>query len=227
MRRKSIGGLSLKRTNITLELLLFVSLLCAGSAAGQMNNTTETAAGTVQVQGIWSINLKGVSQVTLALHQDGDDLFGSASFEGDKPWNAAVLGQIAGNRMDLTLTSIQDKSLVSTKLTGTLEGDYFKGSFVQADDQGGADSGMFSAVLINPDLSAYSPAIIESPAVSPAVSTAAPAAEGAAVASQTQPTQLGNPKYRDVHTMAGTVPANLGVGFIGDGTSGLGGMGMG
>jgi hypothetical protein len=199
-----------------------------------MNNSTETiagtagTAGTVPVQGIWSLSLKGNEQVTIALHQDGDNLFGSASFEGDMPWNAAVLGQISGNRMDLILTSLQVKSIVSTKLTGSLEGDYFKGSFVRADDQGSADSGMFSAVMINPDLSAYSPARIESPAENPAV-PAAPAAatEGAAAASQMQPTQLGNPKYRDVHTMAGTVPANLGVGFIGDGTSGIGGMGMG
>jgi hypothetical protein len=217
----------LKGSNIKLELLLLISLslLCAGCAAGagQMNSSTDTAGGTTQVQGIWSVSLKGISQVTLALHQDGDDLFGSASLDGDMPWNAAVLGEISGNRMELILTSLQDKSLVSTKLTGTLEGDYFKGSFVQADDQGMADGGMFSAVLINPDLSAYSPVITESPAGS----TAAPVMESPAVASQTQPTQLGNPRYRDVHTMTGMVPESLGVGFIGDGTSGLGGMGMG
>lgn len=225
----------MKGSNITLELLLLISLLCAGSAVGQMNNSTETAVGAIQVQGIWSVSLNGNSQVTLALHQDGENLFGSASFDGDMPWNAAVLGEISGNRMELTFTSLQDKSLVSTKLMGALEGDYFKGSFVQADDQGRANRGMFSAVLINPDLSAYSPAIIESPAASPAASSdmspaansAAPAAEGTAAASQRQPTVLGNPKYRDVHTMAGYVPENLGVGFIGDGTSGLGGMGMG
>ncbi len=186
-----------------------------------MNNTTETTAGNIQVQGIWSISLNGTEQVTLALHQDGEDLFGSASFDGDTPWNAAVLGEISGNRIDLTLISIQEKSLVLTRLTGTLEGNYFKGSFVQADDWGRADSGIFSAVLVNQDLSAYSLAIVESPAAN----TTTPAEEGAAASSKMQPTQLGNPKYRDVHTMAGYVPENLGVGFIGDGTSGIGGMG--
>lgn len=206
-----------------LELLLLVSLLCAESAVGQMNNTAETAAGNIQVQGIWSISLKGNSQVTLALHQDGEVLFGSASFDGDTPWNAAVLGEISGNLIELTLTSLHDKSLVLTRLTGTLEGNHFKGSFVQADDQGRADSGMFSAVLVNQDLSAYSPAAVESPAAN---TTTALAEEGAATSSKMQPTQLGNSKYRDVHTMAGYVPENLGVGFIGDGTSGAGGIGM-
>ncbi len=213
----------MKRSNNLLATLLLISLICAGNAAGQMNNSTGIAAGTLQVQGIWSISLKDTEQAALALHQEGDDLLGSASFDGDMPWNAAVLGQISGNHIELILTSLQDKSLVITKLTGTLEGDYLKGSFVRADDQGKTDSGMFSAVMINPDLSAYSPALIESTAKSPA----APAVESPATNSQTQPTQLGNPKYRDVHTMAGYVPENLGVGFIGDGMSGIGGMGMG
>lgn len=217
-----------------LVILLMGSLLSAGNAAGQINSSTEAAAGTAQtaqVQGIWSISLKGTEQVTLALHQDGNTLFGSAMSESDSPWNAAVLGQISGDRMELTLTSLQDKSIVSMKLIGTIESENFKGSFVQADDQGGADSGLFTAVLINPDTTAYAPAKIESPAETPAMISETPAAENtaaaSAAASQTQPTQLGNPKYRDVHTMAGTVPENLGVGFIGDGTAGIGGMGMG
>ncbi len=225
MRRKSKGGLSLKRSYIILELLLLVSLLCAENAVGQINNSnnsTETAAGAIQVQGIWDISLKGNSQVTLALHQNGKDLFGSASFNGDNPWNAAVLGEISGNSIELTLTSLRKKSLILTKLTGTFEGNYLKGSYVLADDQGKADSGMFSAVLVSQDLSAYSPATTESPATN----TTAPEEEDTATSSKMQPTQLGNPKYRDVHTMAGYVPENLGVGFIGDGTSGAGGIGM-
>jgi hypothetical protein len=214
-----------------LVILLMGSLLCAGNAAGQMNSTTEAAVGVAHVQGIWSISLKGTEQATLALHQDGNTLFGSAMSEADRPWNAAVLGQISGSLMELTLTSLQDGSIVSMKLIGNIEGENFVGSFVQSDDQGTADSGLFTAVLINPDLTAYAPAKIESPAETSDVVSEAPAAENTASASaatsETQPTQLGNPKYRDVHTMAGTVPENLGVGFIGDGTTGIGGMGMG
>jgi hypothetical protein len=215
-------GLNLKRSNVTLVLLLIVLLFCAGNAVGQMNSSVGSVAGTAQVQGIWSVSLKGTEQVTLALHQVGDSLFGSASTEGERPWNAAVLGQISGDRIELTTTTIQDASIISTRLIGTVEGENFKGSFVQADDQGGADSGLFAAVMINPDLTAYSPAKV----VPASKASEAPVAE-TAVATQTQPTLLGNPKYRDVHTMAGMVPENLGVGFIGDGTMGAGGMGMG
>ncbi len=214
-----------------LVILLLGSLLSSGNAAAQMNSSAKDVAGTAQVQGIWSISLKGTEQVTLALHQEGGTLFGSAMSDADHTWNAAVLGRISGSSMELTMTSLQDTSIVSTMLVGILEGDYFKGSFVKADDQGGFDSGMFSAVLINPDHTAYVPAKIESPAETlevPATQDVAAASDVvSASASQTQPTQLGNPKYRDVHTMAGTVPANLGVGFIGDGTAGAGGMGMG
>jgi len=219
-----------------LVILLLGSLLSSGNAAAQMNSSAKDVAGTAQVQGIWSISLKGTEQVTLALHQEGGALFGSAMSDADHPWNAAVLGRISGSSMELTMTSLQDASIISTKLVGTLEGDYFKGSFVKADDQGGFDSGMFSAVLINPDPTAYVPAKIESPAeileaetleVPSTQDVAAVSDAASTAASQTQPTQLGNPKYRDVHTMAGTVPANLGVGFIGDGTMGAGGMGMG
>ncbi len=159
----------------------------------------------------------------MALQQDGDVLYGSASCDGDSPWNAAVLGQISGDRVELTMTSFQDGSIVSLSFMGTIEGESIRGSFVMAGDRGSADAGLFNAVMINPDLTAYSPAEVSGS--SEAVQT--PAAENNAVAAQTHPTQLGNPKYRDVHTMAGMVPENLGVGFIGDGTMGAGGMGMG
>lgn len=223
-------GLNLKRSNIILMLLLIGLQLSAGNAVGQINNSLGSVAGTVPAQGIWSISLKGTEQVTLALHQEGDNLFGSASFEGDRPWNAAVLGQTSGDRIELTMNSLQDKSLISMRLIGTVEGENLKGSFVQADDQGRVDSGLFTAVLINPDLTAYSPAKVVPASETPQAQTQqaqTPVEENTAVVSQTQPTQLGNPKYRDVHTMAGMVPENLGVGFIGDGTMGAGGMGMG
>jgi hypothetical protein len=145
--------------------------------------------------------------------------------EGDRPWNAAVLGKISEDRVELTMNSLQDKSLISMRLIGTIEGENLKGSFVQAYDQGRVDSGLFTAVLINPDLTAYSP--VKVVPASETTQAQTPVEENTAVPSQTQPTQLGNPKYRDVHTMAGMVPENLGVGFIGDGTMGAGGMGMG
>jgi hypothetical protein len=216
-------GLNLKRFSVTLIILLTSLLFSAGNAFEQINNSLEPVAGDVSVQGLWSISLGGTEQLTLSLHQEGDSLFGSSSFEGERPWNAAVLGQISEDRIEMTMTSLQETSIVSTRLIGKVEGGNFKGSFVQADDQGWASSGLFTAVMINPDPTAYSPAKV----VSDSGTSEVPVTENAPVAAQTQPTQLGDPKYRDVHTMVGIVPANLGVGFIGDGTMGAGGMGMG
>lgn len=218
-----MAGLNLKRHGIILALLLIVFLFAAGSCAGQINESLGSVAGEVSVRGIWSVSLKGEEQLTLSLHQEGDGLFGSASFEGERPWNAVVIGKISGDLIELTMTSLQDKSIVSIGLTGTADSGNLEGRFVRADDVGRADSGPFTAVMINPDPTAFSPAKV----VSDPETSEPPVAENTAVATQTQPTQLGDPKYRDVHTMAGMVPANLGVGFIGDGTMGAGGMGMG
>ncbi len=234
------GWFNLRKFTITILAFLFLaSFFVAGTAAGQSNNSTNEALPH-NVQGIWSLSLKGTEQLTLAMHQEGSLLFGSAKSEGVMsggavsegvlPWNAAVMGEISGNRVELTLTSLQGQSLMSLKLLGSIEGESLKGSFVQADDRGGSDSGLFTAVMINPNLSAYTPEEIKS-AIKSATSTeaSAPADSAAenAVDQEVQPKQLSSTQYTDVHTMKGIVPENLGVGFIGDGTMGAGGMGMG
>ncbi len=210
-----------------------------GNAAGQMDNSSSVpsispapsadAVSFAGIQGIWSINLKGTQQLTAALHQNDRSIFGSAKSETNKPWNAVVMGDLSGDSIDLIMTSIRDKSLVSLRLAGTVHNESIKGTFIQADDQGNIDSGMFTAILINPDLSAYTPAKVDSATATPASSNdnvSQPVPQP--VQSQaTQPVVVGNAKYTDVHSLAGTVPESLGVGFIGDGTMGAGGMGLG
>lgn len=225
----------MRKFTITILAFLFLaSFFVAGTAAGQLDNSTNEALPH-NVQGIWSLSLKGTEQLTLAVHQEGSLLFGSAKSEGVvsegvSPWNAAVMGEVSGDLVELTLTSLQGQSLMSLKLLGSMEGESLKGSFVQADDLGGSDSGLFTAVMINPDLSAYAPAEIKS-AVKSAASTEASAPADPSVENtadqKIQPRQLSSTQYTDVHTMKGIVPENLGVGFIGDGTMGAGGMGMG
>lgn len=223
-----------KFTITILAFLLLTSFFVAGIAAGQLNNSANESLPH-NIQGIWSLSLKGTEQLTLAMHQEGGLLFGSAKSEGIvpegvSPWNAAVMGEISGDRVALTLTSIQGQSIMSLKLLGSIEGESIKGSFVRADDLGGSNSGLFTAIMINPDLSAYTPAEIKSAVKSAASAEASapadPAAENAAD-QKVQPRQLSSTQYTDVHTMKGIVPENLGVGFIGDGTMGAGGMGMG
>ncbi len=90
----------------------------AGIASG-VNNTT--AAGSIaavaplSVQGIWKISLAGV-EITMALNQSGESLFGVAKFEGDLPWNGAVAGSLSGDEVHISLASMPGKVLTSTYL---------------------------------------------------------------------------------------------------------------
>jgi hypothetical protein len=181
-----------------------------------------------EVQGIWSINLKGTEQVTMVLHQRGGDLFGSSKSEA-AGWNAVVLGSVYEASLELVATAIENASLTSTRFTGTFQNESISGTFVESDDLGNIDSGMFKAVLINRDPSGYSPAKSTNLAHQ-SIDTPVPASAPPDVSvssGQTLPRRLGNPKYVDVHSMSGYVPESIGVGFVGDGTMGAGGAGLG
>ena len=51
--------------------------------------------------------------------------------------------------------------LASTYISGTVEGDSMKGSFIRSDSIGKATRGEFTATLISPDTSGYTPAVIQ------------------------------------------------------------------
>jgi hypothetical protein len=184
------------------------------------------------IQGIWSFNLKSTELITVALHQNGEELFGSGKSES-YGWNAALQGSISGTRLSLALTALKNNSLNSIRLMGTLQNDSISGTFVQSDDLGNTESGLFNAVLINRNLSSYSPAKLTRPAIntvnsSSTISVSAPSsAITSAPAGKPLSKQLGDPKYVDVHSMSGYIPESLGVGFVGDGTMGTGGSSMG
>lgn len=242
-----------------LQIILLAFMLVAGSSLGQnstnqsgQNNSLDSknpasmgsaAPGlslstpaseekTAEVQGIWSFNLKGTEQVTVALHQNGKALFGSGKSD-PTGWNAAVLGSVSRTQIALAMTALTNNSLNSIGLTGTFQNDTISGTFVQSDDLGKTATGMFEATLVNKDLSGYSPAKSENRVTQTAnlpssTSLSAPAsASTSAAVGRTQPKQLGDPKYVDVHSMSGYVPESLGVGFVGDGTMGAGGSSMG
>jgi hypothetical protein len=200
-----------------LALMLSVGSLLIFGAFGQEDAAAALDASSSN-QGIWSINLNGTSQVVAALHQEGRCLFGSAKSESDDPWNAAVMGNISGKSLELSMISVKDSSITSLRLMGIVRNESIRGTFIRTDDKGSAESGIFTAVLVDPDLSAYVPAKAL-PEPSASVDTGTPTA----VPSQ----PVGDPQYRDVHSLAGTVPESLGVGFVGDGTMGEGGMGIG
>lgn len=112
---------------------------------------------TVNAKGIWRVNL-GESSVTMAIYQSEDALFGAAKSEDSTPWNALVMGSISGDKVSLTMTSIQDNTIVSTKLEGTVANNMVNGAFVQASSLGEVSEDTFNGFQINPDPSAYTPA---------------------------------------------------------------------
>ncbi len=112
------------------------------------------------VQGIWKISL-GDMDIVAALNQSGESIFGQAKFEGDNPWNGAVAGSLSGNAISVSLAAVETKMLASTYISGTVEGDSMKGSFIRSDGIGKATRGEFTATLISPDASGYTPAVIQ------------------------------------------------------------------
>ncbi len=53
------------------------------------------------------------------------------------------------------------ETLASTYISGTVEGDSMKGYFIRSDSSGKATRGEFTATLISPDTSGYTPAVIQ------------------------------------------------------------------
>jgi hypothetical protein len=167
-RGKYIGGILLNKKSMILSLLL-VSLF-TGLSLGQTDNNTSNAtqAGTgPNLNYIWSFTGIETGPITMALNQEGGELYGQAKYEpeGGKAWNANVVGSITGNEVELTLTAQKDKELITTKMIGTFANDTINGNFTQVSGGKKVGTGNFSAMWINPDTSSYTPAIINEPKV--------------------------------------------------------------
>jgi hypothetical protein len=112
------------------------------------------------VKGLWNVSLAGI-QITMALNQSEDSLFGRAKFEGDHPWNGVIAGSISGNQVYMALAAMQGSLLVSTELIGAADGDIIQGSYVRSDSEGRAAKGEMSAERFNLKTEGYTPAIEE------------------------------------------------------------------
>jgi len=133
----------------------------ASSIAGADNSTrTSDRSSSASVQGIWKISL-GEKDIVAAINQSGESIFGLAKFEGDNPWNGAVAGSLSGNAISVSLAAVEAEMLDSTYISGTVEGDSMKGNFIRSDSSGRATRGEFTATLISPDTSGYTPAVIQ------------------------------------------------------------------
>ena len=140
----------------------------ASSTAGADNSThTSDRSSSASVQGIWKISL-GEKDIVAAINQSGESIFGLAKFEGENPWNGAVAGSLSGNAISVSLAAVEAETLDSTYMSGTVEGDSMKGNFIRSDSSGKASRGEFTATLISPDTSGYTPAVIQTVSTSSA-----------------------------------------------------------
>ena len=182
--------------------ILLIFIFSSGLTLGLTDNNTsamenavspaagnETAPGNATTAGtgpnlnyIWSVTGIEAGQVTMVLNQEPEGLFGQAKYEpeGGQPWNGEVSGSIVGDKVELALTALKGKDLVTTKMSGTFADESITGNFTQTSGGKIIAKGQFSAMWINPDTSAYTPAVIEEPKpTAEETSLAAAAAEAA------------------------------------------------
>jgi hypothetical protein len=159
------------------------------------------ASGPADVGGLWKVSLAGV-QITLALNQSEDSLFGRAKFEGDHPWNGVVAGSISGSQVYIALAAMQGKVLVSTELIGAADEDVIQGSYVRSDSQGRAAKGEMKAERFNLDTRGYTPATEEA-APQPTPAEAPPKVEPAVQSISSRGS------FKDVRDLAKGINPNL------------------
>ncbi len=152
----------MRRNCIVLALSLL--LISTSSSFAQDSESTES----LSVQGIWMVSL-GDLEITMAVNQSGDSLFGQAKFEGEEPWNGVIAGALSERAVHIALAALQGNVLVSTQMSGTVQGDSIDGSYVTSDSNSLAAKGEFTAARISPDPADYSPAqVAAAPEVAPA-----------------------------------------------------------
>ena len=138
-----------------------------GSSDGASDVTSDVSTGRISggsdLQGIWRFNL-AEAEVTVAISQSGDSIYGPCKFEGESPWNGVVSGSVSGKAVHIALVALQGVVLVSTAAEATIQDDSLTGSYVKADSEGNAALGELTAMKISADVSDYTPAKVESQA---------------------------------------------------------------
>lgn len=143
----------------------FIVLASAASAQDVLSGGNDTIAqnstsnASTVAQGLWKATL-GEEEIIIAVNQSAQSLFGLAKFEGNDPWNAAVAGSVSGGEVSLSLAALKSDALASICINAELQGKTMKGSFVESDSNGKASNGKFTAEMISPSTSGYSPAAV-------------------------------------------------------------------
>jgi hypothetical protein len=234
------GGTFLKKISLVLmALMLFVfasasnSSLCEDSLVHQTNHNASSAADSglraqeadpinmrmiaPMLEYIWSIEGIETDRVTMALRQQGRDLFGQAKYEPESgdAWNGDVVGMVSDSEVILVVTALQGDTQSSILLEGIFANESMSGRFFRLEDGRISDRGTFQAVWINPDVSSYEPAKIRAaPSLAANISTPA-------VADQAS---MQKTRYHDIHQDANRILT--GVGDISQIPIGMGGSGL-
>jgi hypothetical protein len=212
MTMMEVWGLMIR--NLGLMAILFlalfasISLVTASDSLSVENNATtkeDSPAISVSAQGIWKVSL-GEKDIVMAVNQSAQSLFGQAKFEGDNPWNGAVAGSISANAVSLSLAAIEGDAPASIYISAILEGETMKGYFIRSDSNGKASQGDFSATMISPDTSGYSPVVLTTapmPAVAKVeVSTEQTINSTAGEESQKPASAVSETRFKDVTKLA-------------------------
>lgn len=186
-------------------------------------NTNSTAFQDLRY--IWTIAGIENYPVTMALDQDGHDLFGQAKYEPDsgEPWNGNVAGFVSGEEVHLFIAALKGDKQISMALDGVFDNDAISGKFFKTSEGMISDRGVFNAEWINPDLASYTPAKIKE-----TKSNSQGQEANATMAADTNQLTVQLPQqktiYHDVHQDADRILT--GVGDISQIPIGMGGSGL-
>ncbi len=198
---------------LLLTLCASISLVSAQNSSSMENNVTtqeDTSTASVSVQGIWKASL-GETEITMAVNQSAQSLFGLAKFEGENPWNGAIAGSLSPGVVSFSLAAMEGEALASVYISATLEGDSMLGFFIRSDSNGKASQGDFTANMISPDTSSYTPAVVTAAPLS-AVQTEQVSTEPKNEApSEKKPVAAleSNSRFKDVTELAKGIDPNI------------------
>ena len=171
---------------LMLVLLAAPSWAQEDAANESTNITNETASSALNLNYIWSVSGIEAGPISMAIDQEGSDLFIRAKYEpeGGKAWNAEGTGSVEGDQVELSMTAQKEDKMVATKMTGTYANDTISGNFTQTSGGQKIGGGPFTAMWISPGTSSYTPAVIveevKEPVASAAVNTTSTDAAGQA-----------------------------------------------
>ena len=174
--------------------------------------TVNTTAANLKY--IWSIFGIEKDQITMALNQEGNDLFGKAKYEPEngEPWNGVVAGFVSDNQVHLAIAAMKGKDTISIVLDGVLADGAIRGEFFQASEGRISGSGEFNAVWINPDLSSYVPAKVNElkPGITVPANSATNVSAPSSASHTVQKVSQQNSRFHDVHLDADRIQTGVG-----------------